>query len=761
MNTASSGKILKKLLIGFGVLLVLLVFSTYIFAHFYFKRTFSHQVSGMVIRCSDGILQSSSGEWKHIKAGDHLTEGMRVKLPQGRSVISFSGIRLLADGPAEITIRGERGFCLNSGNVAVATGSMSAPPSIFLGSGCITASNSIMRIEANPVAAVCMTGEAKLAAGGRELQLKAGSRAVLSGEKVEIVVAEMANPFAELKVSSMDRIRKRFEQIMAKYAENAPKYSQASQSNPGLNRVFAEGLQFVSYLRPIPLEMAQRDAAAAADYYETLFAPSNRSISIGKQKAIPLTPYFGSSWPMWSHDGSMIAFIEAGVYNWKARVRVARLDDLDHPWDISQKHDDVLPFFPIAWAPDNKHVLFMVPHSVNPDENARILWEGPYHIMIAPINPSEGPLREFKSPFTDLPVSLPLPIGKTISPVIVNLPWGDALLCANWGNLAYIPIEPDGQAVAGAPGLFITNFSPRECFAAGGIWSPSGSKILFAVAEDLNFDHGNIYILDDVEDILDGLTPPPRSLNDPRIRRVASSKNIQLPGSFSYDESLVFYQEDVNGAWRALSPSLLIDCDFDLFYADARPNHASKFTQIHLPGNQMFLRLSPEGNRLAYSYANEPDYELRVVSFDIEADMDMDMGGVLIDNSGTNLIVPPGTLKESFKVKISTPFTIQDEAVMPEGESRLFAMRMLDAEGLEKSKFIEPMTLTIRYTDDEVASLDEGMLEIYYYDETDPKNPAWVPMGGTVDPENNEITVEVQHFSSFSVGPKHSEKNYH
>jgi hypothetical protein len=509
------------------------------------------------------------------------------------------------------------------------------------------------------------------------------------------------------------------------------------------------GLQFASYASP-NLLLAQ--GQAVTEYYETLFVPSNRSISIGKQKVIPVTPYFGASWPMWSHDGSMIAFIEGGVYNWRARVRVARLDDLEHPWDISQEHEDVLSFFPIAWAPDGRHVLFMVPDRINPDENARILWLGPYHIKIAPIDPSEGPIREFESPFPDIPLSLPLPIGKTLSPVVTSLPWGDALLCVNWGNLAYVPIEPDGQAVAGAPGLFITNFNPRQAFVGGGFWSPSGSKILFVAAEDLDFDKADVYILYDVEDIIDGLAEPPRSLEDPRIKRVAPSRNVQLPGSFSYDESLVFFQEDVNGAWEALTPALMLYCDFDMFYADARPDAPSSFTQIHLSGNQMFFQLSPESNRLVYSYYSHPNYELRLISFDIEADMDMDLGGVLIDNSGTNLIVPPGALEENFKVKISTPFMIEEEAELMPGETPLFAMRLLDAQGLDNPAFIEPMTLTIRYTDEEVAGLDEGMLEIYYYDESDPEHPVWVPLGGSADPEHNEITIEINHFSKFCVG---------
>jgi hypothetical protein len=302
--------------------------------------------------------------------------------------------------------------------------------------------------------------------------------------------------------------------------------------------------------------------------------------------------------------------------------------------------------------------------------------------------------------------------------------------------------------------LFLTNFNPREFFVMGGYWAASGSMIFFAAAEDLDLDNLNTYILYDVEDILDGFTEPPRSPKDPRLKKVAPSRNPQLPGSFSYDESLVFYQEDVNDAWRAIYPAFMLYCDFDLFYADARRDQPSAFTQIHLPGNQIFLQLSPEGNRIAYSNYEHPKYEFRVVSFDIEADMDMDLGGVLIDNSGTNLIVPPGALEKNFKVKISTPFSVKEQAEIPTGESHFFAMRLIDAQGVGKPKFVEPMTLTIRYTDDEVAGLDEGMLDIYYYDESDPAHPQWVSLGGTVDPEHNEITAEIQHFSKFSVGGK-------
>jgi len=194
--------------------------------------------------------------------------------------------------------------------------------------------------------------------------------------------------------------------------------------------------------------------------------------------------------------------------------------------------------------------------------------------------------------------------------------------------------------------------------------------------------------------------------------------------------------------------------DFDFFYASVLHEDSGSPTQIHIPGNQMFVEPSPEGNRIVYCNYVGARGELRLISFDIEADIDADLGGVLIDNSGTNLIIPPGTLEENFSVMLSTPFAIGDETEITESEITFFAMRLLDAKGLENPKFIEPMPLTIRYTDDEIGGLDEGTLDIYYYDESDPGSPRWVPLGATVHPDYNEITVEIRRFAKFAVGGK-------
>lgn len=764
-----SGKFLRKLLVVLSVFFVVVLLSAYVSVRLYLARTYASQMDGIVLRCSEGIeVKGAEGDWAPLRPAEHLDEGMKIRTPElGKSFISFDGVRLLSAGSAEFEMNRSRSFSLKKGSVAVAAAKRKKPLTIVLGKSLVKTNDSTLRLSALDASfsIECIAGGAKLKMeDGAERHLAQGQAAAISEGNIQIAASRADNPFAISKVSVIDRIRKRFDRIISKYAYNLPGGS--GRTHVGAASIYpgwggnGDTFRFASYFEGDFFNLARAGYdGSAADYYETLFAPSNRTISIGRQRAIPLTPDYEASFPIWSHDGSMIAFTELSMYSWHARVRVARLDDLENSWDISQQYDTVLPFFPIAWAPDDRHVLFMVADHIDRNKwGMRWWWSGPYHVKIAPIDPTEGPVLDFDSPFSDIPLFLPLPVGKTISPVVENLPWGDAMLCGNWGNLAYIPIEPDGQSVANVRGWFLTDFNPREFFIMGGTWSASGSMIFFTAAENLDFDSLNAYILYDVEDILDGFTPPPRSPADPRLKRVAPSANPQLPSNFSYDESLVFFQEDVNDAWRAIDPTNMLYCDFDLFYADARPDQPSRYTQIHLPGNQLFMRLSPEGNRLAhYDYGRER-YELKVTRLDSEADMDMDLGGVLIDNSGTNLIAPPGALEENFNVKISTPFLIEDEAEPTEGENTFFAMRLLDAQGLENPKFVEPMTLTIRYTDEEVKGFDEGMLEIYHYDESNPENPVWIPLGGTVDPENNEITVEIRHFSKFSVGGKTAPK---
>ena len=761
-------RFIRKALIGAVACLAVVFLSAYLFVHFYFQKTFSYELKETVIRCSRGIEMSGAAGWRPLRAGDRLRKATSLRTPaNARSFMSFDGIRLLADGRAELEAMGRRAFSLKKGGVVIESVEKKKPVSVLLGKTTIRANGGVFRIarrQSGFSVGVASGAVDVTMPDGKTHKLIENQTADLGDEQADLKVTygKVHDPFAQRRVLAIDRVRQRFARMISKYfpdykmTKRALKYYRGMEIVDSLGR--PEGLyQFASYTPASTLKLAQTGSETSGEYYDSLFAPSNRSLSIGRQKVVPTSPGMAATFPRWSHDGSMIAFIETYPGALQGRARVVRVDDPDNPWDISQEFDGaVRSMFPLTWAPDSRHVLFQV--ETGPS------WDGDettsnFQIKIAPIDPAEGPLRDYESPFYDIPLPLPIPVGKNISPGIERLPWGDVLHVSNWGNLAYIPVEEDGRSVAGAPGLFVTDFNPRECFIMGGGFSPSGGMMNFTAVENFDFNHMKAYLLYDVEDILDGFAPPPRSLDDPRIRLAAPTENMQFTGGFSFDESLVFLHEDVNHAFNAMYPTRIFECDFDIFYTSALPGEPGKVIQLHQPGNQMFLTQSPEGNRISYCDIGWRTQELRIVSFDVEAEMDMDLGGLIIDNSGTSLIVPPGTLEENFKVRISTPFSIGEEAELTEGESTFFAMRLIDAQGLENPEFSEPMTLTIRYTDEEVAGLDEGMIEIYYYDESDPDHPVWVPLGGTVDPINNEITVEIRHFSKFSVGGKAPEGN--
>lgn len=62
--------------------------------------------------------------------------------------------------------------------------------------------------------------------------------------------------------------------------------------------------------------------------------------------------------------------------------------------------------------------------------------------------------------------------------------------------------------------------------------------------------------------------------------------------------------------------------------------------------------------------------------------------------------------------------------------------------------FEQAVTVTLTYTDTQVAGLDEDTLTINYYDTT---LSQWVALTTTVDKENNTVTAETGHFTLFAI----------
>ncbi len=145
-----SGKILKKLLVGLGAVSILLVLSASLFLHFYFQKTFSYQLTGVVIRCSETIqAKPAGGKWQPLRAGHRLTSGMKIQMPESRrSFVSFDGLRLLADGESQIEITGARSFSLLSGSLAVMAAHRDQPLGVSANATVLTTKESIFNVSA-------------------------------------------------------------------------------------------------------------------------------------------------------------------------------------------------------------------------------------------------------------------------------------------------------------------------------------------------------------------------------------------------------------------------------------------------------------------------------------------------------------------------------------------------------------------------------------------------------------------------------------
>lgn len=64
------------------------------------------------------------------------------------------------------------------------------------------------------------------------------------------------------------------------------------------------------------------------------------------------------------------------------------------------------------------------------------------------------------------------------------------------------------------------------------------------------------------------------------------------------------------------------------------------------------------------------------------------------------------------------------------------------------TQFGQNVTVTFKYTDNDISGLNEDSLKIYYWDTT---NSKWVLVGGALNKATNTITAEVSHFTVFGV----------
>ncbi len=102
----------------------------------------------------------------------------------------------------------------------------------------------------------------------------------------------------------------------------------------------------------------------------------------------------------------------------------------------------------------------------------------------------------------------------------------------------------------------------------------------------------------------------------------------------------------------------------------------------------------------------------------------------------------------------NTDVTITATSVFtaPTGKTKLAGSQAYDfkadAAGTAVKTFSKDLTLTFKYTADDIKGLSEGTLAVYYWDETASK---WIKVGGTVDKTAKTVTAKVNHFTLFAI----------
>jgi hypothetical protein len=88
----------------------------------------------------------------------------------------------------------------------------------------------------------------------------------------------------------------------------------------------------------------------------------------------------------------------------------------------------------------------------------------------------------------------------------------------------------------------------------------------------------------------------------------------------------------------------------------------------------------------------------------------------------------------------------------PTGKTKLAGSQVYDfkadADGTSVKNFSKDLTLTFKYTADDIKGLSEESLAIYYWNET---TSAWVKVGGTIDKIAKTVTAKVNHFTLYAI----------
>ncbi|RJP73237.1 MAG: hypothetical protein C4532_04800, partial [Candidatus Abyssobacteria bacterium SURF_17] len=471
--------------------------------------------------------------------------------------------------------------------------------------------------------------------------------------------------------------------------------------------------------------------------------------------------------PSWSHDGKRIAYMQDEMDTGPWNVWVKQIDPPAAPVQVTQNADNAFMFTVPAFSPDYSHVIFSAMRAASIYEPY-----GGFEIRRA----NADGTGETETILSEIGVNWRLSEVNTSLGLII----GNGEPQTTWQqNLFSIQVTQDGMPIGGTLKM-LTDFPP----GVRGVWDAhfdgTGDKIVFMaieqwVSDDISRD-SDLYVLTGVQDILNSVTSAPTSYADPRLTAIATGPNFQATGRFSGDGSLVYYCEDVSGTYdldySGNNPWLpwtetMSGTHFEIFAVN--PDLPAEKTRLNYyrPYNQGILSASPDGTMLAFVSDKREDgdgvidADIYLVTIMVKEEIVASEGGEIEDASGTTLTLPPDSLSETTLITVETPIpgTIPSPETLPGGLQNIALARIVEAES--PTATVDPNNppiLTIHYTDEEIAGLNELTLRIYVYNED---TLSWEEIGAcpdnplqdctVIDTVANTISAPLPHLSMYCV----------
>ena len=367
------------------------------------------------------------------------------------------------------------------------------------------------------------------------------------------------------------------------------------------------------------------------------------------------------------------------------------------------------------------------------------------------------------------------------------------------GNLRAYPVLDDGQGDPNRPLLNATAFDTGTVIGPTqglGLTIPTrdGDSIVFVLSDGTGTpDIADVYRLTGVNDILAGNTLPPTQLTDPRVAeiRASATPNFVSVPSFSFDGSLVFTSEDYNNVFETNDFfNTLALGDWDINYSNS---DGSGFVRLVSADAQGTALPFPTGNRIHYVTIPTGETVAHIFVTTLVADSDIDAetdplpeGGttavidgnveplpfvltdsavqatgdvIVADASGTTVDLPEDQVinfpdgSGATSITILTPIDPVAPIELPDPQTAIPVIRDFGPEG---TQFFPPITITIAYTDAEIARIeDESTMIPYLYNSGtqtfEPLDAQFLP-SVVVDTVNNTLSFQTDHFSVYGIG---------